>query len=292
MLLCYLLWGLLPIFWRQLSALHPLYVLSCRVVFSALFSIILIVATGQWRHFLDTLRQKREMLRLLCSGVAVGINWGLYIYAVNSGHVLDASLAYYLNPLFAIALGFLLFSERLTRLQWVSLLIVAGGIVFVLISYGTVPYFSLLIAISFALYGAIKKRVRASNLVSTCIESLLLFPPALIVLFFASDWGMAGAELLHGWQLIFLPLAGVVTSVPLLLFSFGIKRLSLSLSGMLMYINPTLQLILGIVLFGETLSVQMGILFVCVWVALILFMVSARKKKPVIAPTAPDTTDA
>ena len=214
----------------------------------------------------------------MCSGIAVAINWGLYIYAVNSGHILDASLAYYLNPLMAIALGFIVFKEKLLKMQWVSIGIAATGIILAIVMYGTVTVFALIIGASFAIYGAIKKNVACSGLVSTFVEATFLSPFAIAYILWAEQSGAGAAGVLQGTEFLLLPLAGVVTSIPLLVYSAGITKVSLSLSGILMYINPTLQLLIGILLYQETFDVARKVMFVCVWIAVILFISAGRKK--------------
>lgn len=278
-LLCYILWGVLPIFWKQLNQLGALYILCTRIVWAAVFCLLLIFLKGQGSQIRQAFAHRKELTRLVCSSIAVCINWGVYIYAVNSGHVLDASLAYYLNPLLSIAIGFFFFHEKLRKLQWVALAIAAAGLLAVVFCYGTFPFFSIVIGGSFAAYGAIKKDVRSSNLVSTFIEALLLSPFALAFLIFSEVTGAGAGGIFSGAQWILLPMAGVVTSVPLILFSFGIKKVSMSLSGILMYVNPTLQMLVGILLYQEQLDLPRLILFISVWIALVLFLMSNKKAK-------------
>ncbi|MBR2383599.1 MAG: EamA family transporter RarD [Anaerotignum sp.] len=275
----YILWGVLPIFWKLLSELNSVYVLATRIVWSAVFCLFLIAATKKTEELKAVLSDKKLRKTLLCSGIAVAINWGVYIYAVNNGHILDASLAYYMNPLIVIALGFFLFQEKLVLRQWMAIAVAALGILIAVIAYGEFPLFAIIIGSSFAVYGAIKKNVKCSGLISTFVEALFLSPLALLFILWA-EWGQAGAiGTLEGMQFLLIPMSGIVTSIPLLLFSMGVSKVSLSLTGILMYINPTMQLLIGVLLYHETFDFAKTIMFVCVWIGVVLFISAGRKKQ-------------
>ena len=275
----YILWGVLPIFWKLLSELNSVYVLATRIVWSAVFCLLLIAATKKTEELKAVLSDKKLRKTLLCSGIAVAINWGVYIYAVNNGHILDASLAYYMNPLIVIALGFFLFQEKLVLRQWMAIAVAALGILIAVIAYGEFPLFAIIIGSSFAVYGAIKKNVKCSGLISTFVEALFLSPLALLFILWA-EWGQVGAiGTLEGMQFLLIPMSGIVTSIPLLLFSMGVSKVSLSLTGILMYINPTMQLLIGVLLYHETFDFAKTIMFVCVWIGVVLFISAGRKKR-------------
>ncbi len=277
-LTCYLMWGILPVFWKFLAEVNPVYVLASRILWSAVLCLLIILLTGKMSELREVLANRQMVRRLVASGIAVAINWGLYIYAINSNHILDASLAYYLNPLLSIALGFVIFKERLLKLQWVSIIIAATGILIAIIMYGEVPIFALTIAISFSVYGALKKGFTCSGLVSTCVEASVLVPIALIYVVFSEISGAGAIGVLEGAEFILLPMAGVVTTIPLLVFSAGITKIPMSLSGILMYINPTIQLLIGVLLYGERFDQARKVMFVCVWIAVFLFISAGRKK--------------
>ncbi len=277
-LACYILWGFLPIFWKRLSELDAFYVLSCRVIWSAVFCLVIIILKNDIGKLKATLRDKKQMKLLLSSGVMIAINWGFYIYAVNAGHILDASLAYYLNPLFAIGIGFLVFKEKISKSQWAAIGIAFIGIMVAIIGYRTVPVFALVIGSSFAIYGAIKKSVVCSGMISTFIETMILLPFALGCVGWLEYKGMGAVGTFAGLEFLLLPAAGVVTSIPLLAYSAGITKVPMSLSGILMYVNPTIQFIIGVALYGESFDIPKIIMFVCVWLALIIF-VSQKKRK-------------
>lgn len=271
-LACYILWGFLPIFWKRLAELDAFYVLSCRVIWSAVFCLLIIVLTKDLDELKKTLKDWKQMKMLLCSGVMIAINWGFYIYAVNAGHILDASLAYYLNPLFAIAIGYLFFKEKISKSQWLAIAIAFFGIMAAIIGYKTIPVFALVIGSSFAVYGAIKKSVSCSGMISTFIETMILLPFALACVWWMEVNGTGALGVFEGVEFALLPAAGVVTSIPLLAYSAGITKVPMSLSGILMYVNPTIQFIIGVALYGEKFDVPKIIMFVCVWLALIIFI--------------------
>lgn len=273
----YVLWGVLPVFWKLLAELNSFYVLASRIVWSAIFCLILIVATKKTEELKTVFSNKNIRKTLMCSGIAVAVNWGIYIYAVNGNHILDASLAYYMNPLMVIALGFFLFKERLVARQWLAIGIAALGIIIAVIAYGEFPVFAIVIGGSFAIYSAIKKNVNCDGLISTFMEAAFLTPIALIYIIWAEVSQSGAVGVLEGLQFGLIPMAGVVTSIPLLIFSMGVSKVSMSLTGILMYINPTLQLLIGVLLYHETFDTAKGIMFICVWIGVVLF-VSAKIK--------------
>ena len=275
----YVLWGIFPVFWKMLAELNSVYVLSSRIVWSAVFCLLLIVVTKKTEELKQVLSDNKMRKTLMCSGIAIAVNWGVYIYAVNSGHILDASLAYYLNPLMVIALGFFLFKEKLAFRQWLAIAVAALGILIAVVAYGEVPVFAIVIGTSFAVYGAIKKNVKCNGLISTFVEAAFLTPFALAYILWAEMGHVGAVGTLEGMQFLLIPMSGVVTSIPLLLFSIGVAKVSMSLTGILMYINPTLQFMIGALLYHETFDLPKGIMFVCVWIGVVLFVSAGRKKE-------------
>ena len=211
-LTCYILWGVLPVFWKLLAAVDSLYVLAGRIVWSLVFiSAILAVRRG-FGAVRAVLGDRRELGRLALAGIFVCVNWGSYIWAVNSGHMLDASLAYYMNPILAILLGTVVFRERLTGLQWLSVAVTFTGLVITILRYRQIPWVALIIGGSFAVYGAIKKGVHVDAGVSVFFETLVLSPFALVFMAAAEVRDAGAVGVLHGWQWL-LPAAGVVLSL-------------------------------------------------------------------------------
>ena len=281
-LMCYILWGVLPIFWKQLGGIDSFYILSLRIVWSLIFCGLILASKGELHKIKEALSDKKERNMLLISSIMVTINWGVYIFAVMSGKVLESSIAYFINPIFAVVLGFFIYKEKLTKLQWISVIIAFIGVMIPIIVYGTIPYFALAIAVSFAFYGAAKKRVKADSVTSVFMETLYMAPIALAFILFKEFTGTGYLTNVSTYQLILFPIAGVVTSVPLLLFAKGMKNTSLTLSGILMYINPTLQMLVGVLLYNEKFTNTNLVMFMFVLAAVIIFvannLIEAKKR--------------
>ena len=269
---CYVIWGALPIFWHMLAAVDALYVLSARIVASVAFLLVLLAARRRLGTVAEACRDRGALVRMMLSGVFICINWGVYIWAVNGGHALDASLAYYMNPILAVVLGTAVFGERLSPLQWLSVAVTFAGIVVTVVGHGQFPWMALVIGGSFAVYGAVKKGVRAEAEVSVLVETLTLAPFALAYLLWAEARGTGAVGVLSGWQWLLLPLSGIATTVPLLFFARGIKTTPMSLSGILMYVNPTLQFLVSVAVFREKFTAAYGVLFGFVWSGLALYL--------------------
>lgn len=269
---CYVIWGVLPIFWHMLAAVDALYVLSARIVASVAFLLVLLAARRQLGTVAEACRDRGALVRMMLSGVFICINWGVYIWAVNGGHALDASLAYYMNPILAVVLGTAVFGERLSPLQWLSVAVTFAGIVVTVVGHGQFPWMALVIGGSFAVYGAVKKGVRAEAKVSVLVETMTLAPFALAYLLWAEARGTGAVGVLSGWQWLLLPLSGIATTVPLLFFARGIKTTPMSLSGILMYVNPTLQFLVSVAVFREKFTAAYGVLFGFVWSGLALYL--------------------
>lgn len=269
---CYVIWGVLPIFWHMLAAVDALYVLSARIVASVAFLLVLLAARRRLGTVAEACRDRGALVRMMLSGVFICINWGVYIWAVNGGHALDASLAYYMNPILAVVLGTAVFGERLSPLQWLSVAVTFAGIVVTVVGHAQFPWMALVIGGSFAVYGAVKKGVRAEAEVSVLVETLTLAPFALAYLLWAEARGTGAVGVLSGWQWLLLPLSGIATTVPLLFFARGIKTTPMSLSGILMYVNPTLQFLVSVAVFREKFTAAYGVLFGFVWSGLALYL--------------------
>lgn len=273
-LLCYIMWGLIAAYWSMFSAVDPMAVLAFRIAWSMVFCLILIVAGKQTDTLKKVLRDKKQMLTLLAAGVVVSLNWGGYITAVMTGRVLDASLAYYMYPLFSIVLGSFVYGEKLRPLQWLAFVLALIGVIVPMVAYGELPLFAIFIGVSFAVYGAIKKKVTAPGITSIFVETMWVTPIALAYLFLVSD--LSNVTSFQWWM---LPTTGIATSVPLILFSIGMKTTSLSLAGVLMYINPTIQLLIGVFFYGEDFTKVHGIMFAFVWVGVALFLWDSLKHR-------------
>lgn len=275
--LCYFLWGILPVYWKWLVEVDSFVILGNRVVWSLAFSLLMLLILRQWRHLRAALADRKTRWTLLVSGVLIIVNWGSYIIAVNTGHVIDASLAYYLNPLMSILIGRFVFRESLSGLQKLAVVLATVGVLYAVVRMGVVPWLALIIGGSFALYGAIKKTVTVDGVTSMAVECLWMLLPALLMLgwLFSQGQTAAAGEVVAWWQWLLLPTTGIVTAVPLFVFGKGIQTTSYSLSGILMYVNPTLQLLCGIFLFHEAFTQVYAVMFAFVWSAVALYLVSA-----------------
>ena len=270
---CYVLWGLLPVFWKLLAGVNSAYVLAQRIVFSCLFCFAVILIKKNGGELKNILRDKKQRRLYLACGLLISANWGVYILTVATGRILEASLAYYMNPLFSILIGALIFKERLS-----GALAFVGGMYSVVLD-GSVPYLAIIIGLTFALYGAIKKGIKAESEVSICMETVSVLPLALIFIVYAQLSGFTTFASLSVKEMLLLVLTGAITSVPLMLFASGIKRTSITVSGILMYINPTLQLLLGVFVYNEEFTKANAVTFAFVWLAVILFVGDGLRHK-------------
>lgn len=281
---CYILWGLLPIFWKLLAGVNSAYVLAQRIVFSCVFCLAVILIRKNGGEIGKIIKNKSERRKFFLCGILISINWGVYILTVAMGRILEASLAYYMNPLFSVLIGAIFFKEKLSRVQWASVAFAFAGVMFSVIRYGEVPYLAIIIGLSFALYGALKKGIKADSETSICMETMAVLPIALVFIAYAQFSGFTTFSSLTTAEALLLIATGPITSIPLMLFAKGIKETSIVTSGILMYINPTLQLLVGVFIYNEAFTQTNAITFAFVWAAVILFVFdSLRKNKKVNA---------
>ena len=279
----HLCWSLFSIYFKAIQDIPSFEVLLHRMVWSLFFVTGLLVFQRRGTWLLPALKSPRIILTFCASAIFLSINWFIYIWAVHAERVVDASLGYFINPLVNVLLGVLVLNERLRRLQWASILLAGLGVLWFAWQLGQVPWISLTLASSFALYGLIRKTAPLGALEGLCMETLLLFPFAASLLGWQIVSGQSGfGSATPGTQGLLL-LAGPITSIPLLLFAAGARRLPLSLLGLLQYINPTIQLLLGIFLWHEPFNQARLVGFALIWIALLLytlegFMVSTYKK--------------
>jgi chloramphenicol-sensitive protein RarD len=287
----YLLWGLFPLYWPLLEPAGTVEILAQRMAWSLVVMAIILRATrgfGRVRAVLTNARQRRL---LVGAAVVVTVNWGTYIYGVNSGHVVETSLGYFINPLFTILLGVFVLGERLRSMQWVAVGIGTVAILMIALDYGRPPWIALILATSFGLYGFFKKQAAVGAVESMTVETGAMFVPALIALaVVAADGDLVFATHSVGTSLL-LASTGIVTAVPLLLFAASTRRLPLSVVGLLQYLAPVLQFAVGIGIRHEPLPTAELIGFALVWVALIVLSVDGlraqRRPTPVTDPAEP-----
>ncbi len=285
----YALWGAFPLVFRLLDDVSAVEILFHRIAWSLL--VVLVVLAGQ-RRFAELrvlIRSRRTRRVLALAAVFISINWLTYIWAVNSGHVVDAALGYYVNPLITVALGVVVLKERLRRAQRIALGFGVGSVVVLTVANGTVPWIALVLACSFATYGYLKKSADAAALTSLAIETAVLFPISIIGLsVFAARGSLSFAHGPIGRDVLLAGL-GIVTAVPLLLFATAATRIPLSMLGLLQYVTPTMQLLFGVVLLGENLPPERLVGFVLVWIALTVLATDAvgnerRMRRDALAP--------
>ena len=269
----YALWGLLPVYWKCLQHVPAPQVLCHRIIWSFLTLLVLILILRRWNAFRTAVVGPRVLRAYAAAAVLIGINWFTYIWAVNAGFIVETSLGYFINPLLSVLLGVVFFRERLRPWQWFTIGLAAAGVLYLTIAYGTLPWIALTLAITFGLYGLVKKIAPLESLYGLTLETGILLLPAFIFLLY-SDRAGHGA-FLHAGAIsdVLLVGAGFITAVPLLMFSSAAKRLPLSLIGVLQYIVPTLQLLLGVLVYREPFTIVKLIGFGIVWIALIVYAV-------------------
>ncbi|GAB2556265.1 EamA family transporter RarD [Gracilibacillus alcaliphilus] len=282
----YLLWGVLPIYWKLLDHLPASEVLAHRIIWSFVFTVFLVLITGHWRDLLQTLhtlqKDRKKTVAVITASVVISINWFLFIFSVQHGHVLQASLGYYINPLFSILLAVFVLKEKTTKGQVLSFILAGIGVVYLTLSYGVFPWISLLLAASFALYGLIKKTIDLNAMYGLTIETLVVTPFALLFLILASSKGSVSFSSFLSMDSLLLIGGGVATAIPLLLFASGAKRIPLAMVGFLQYVSPTIMFFLGVFLYNEPFTIHHMITFSFIWIALMIYMASIYWKKPQI----------
>ena len=275
-LLCCLIWGLLPLYWALLNQVSSFSVLSHRIIWSGFWMFFLVIATGRQQLRMDIQHLRAHLSQfglLLLAAVLISINWFTYIWAVTNQHVLDTSLGYYINPLLNVLLGILIYKESLLWPQKLSIAIVILGVAIMTVQLGTLPIVSIVLAVSFSLYGAVKKRLTIHPFSSIAFEAWLVTPVALWYLTAMDTTSWTFIENLTPTGLLLIG-AGLTTSIPLILFSYGARLLPLNILGFLQYLSPTMGFFLAIFYFGESFGTAQLIAFGCIWVALVSFTLS------------------
>ena len=283
------IWGVMPLYWHLLRHVPALQVTLHRVLWSAVLVCAWLAATRGRGWLRATLAQPRAAGWLAVSGLLIGGNWGLYIWAVHAGRVVEASLGYFINPLLNVVLGLFVFRERLTRLQLASVLLATLGVAWLTWRLGEPPWIALVLAGSFAAYGVIRKLVQVDPVSGLAIESLYLLGPALALIawFELQGTGALTGDGRPGTGLL-LVLSGALTALPLIGFAYAVRRIPLSTVGLLQYVAPTLQFLIGIWVFNEAFDRDRAIGFACIWIALALFAGEGawRSRRRGIAPLA------
>ena len=271
----YSLWGIAPLYFKQIDFIAATEILVHRIVWSCLLLLLVLLALKQGAQLIRLLRQPKLILWLLFTALILGVNWGLFIWAVNSDHMLEASLGYYINPLLNVLLGMLFLGERLRALQWLALGLAATGVVIQVVIFGSIPWVALALAGSFAVYGLLRKKLAVEAITGLFVESLLLLPLALLHWWHYAD--SSAVNMLNNSTTLNLLLvaAAFVTTIPLLCFIAGARRLQLSTMGFFQYIGPSLMFVFGVWLYHEPLQPASLITFGFIWLALFIYSMDA-----------------
>lgn len=271
----FFMWGLAPLFFRALKPATPLEILSHRVIWSLLLMVVLVAVLRDLRDFPRALSSLRKVGLYALTTVLVTTNWGLFIWAVNNDHIVQTSLGYYINPLVNVLLGVLFLGERLNREQALSVGLATLGVTSLLVSLGELPWISLTLATSFGFYALIRKKAAIDPLVGLLVETAMLTPLALAYLLWLWSDGTATFSLQAPGMASMLVISGVITALPLIFFNLGAQRLKLSTIGLMQYLSPTLQLAIGVMIFGEEFTGAHVFAFGLIWIALAVYSTDA-----------------
>jgi chloramphenicol-sensitive protein RarD len=272
----FLAWGFLPVYWKQLQPIDPFEILCHRIVWSCLFLALIISAQRRWNEVQAIVKERANLQKLALSGLLVGCNWFVYILAVNSDHVVETSLGYYITPMVNVSLGFLLLGERFSRLQTVAVVCAAAGVGYALLAYGDLPVYGLFLAFSFAFYGYARKKIQVKPIPGLLVETAVLLLPALGFILYrqtAPETLFLRSSVLSLW----LVGAGMATSLPLLCFSSAARRLRLSTVGVLQYLAPSIAFVLGVFVYLEPFDYHNLITFALIWAGVSVYCADALK---------------
>lgn len=269
----YLLWGIFPIYWKTIRSVPSVEIIWHRMVWSFIFVLLVIRISGKWQNFRLNLKNIKDLLPYLFTAILLSINWFTYVWAVNAGYIVETSLGYFINPLVNVLLGMTFLKERLRPWQWFSVLLAGLGIAYLTWHYGSLPWIGLTLAITFGLYGLIKKSAALNSTQGFAVETGIMFVPAMVFIL-VKEFSGQGALLNQPVFIKFLlVLAGCATGIPLLLFGVAARQINLSTLGFLQYIAPTLQFMIGVLVYKETFTQENLIGFGFIWVALMVFSI-------------------
>lgn len=276
-LLAYLAWGFLPLYWKALDVVPAWEILGHRMVWSLVFLLGILLVARRFGEYRQVIRNRRTARYLVMASLLISINWLVFIWAVNNGHMVETSLGYYMNPLLNVLLGVLFLKERLHAGQWAAIALAFTGVAVVTVEHGRLPWVSLVLAGSFALYGLIKKKANVDATLGLAWETTFVAPLAAIYLLYSQFTGQAGTGSLDIWHWILLLLAGAATVMPLFWFAKAASTLSLSTIGFIQYVGPTITLILGVAVYHEAFDTARWISFGLIWAALVVYTWSSLR---------------
>ena len=276
----YIIWGLFPIYWALLKHVPAPEVLAHRMLWSVPVLVVVVALVKNWRtDFFNALKNKQELAWLLLTATLITINWGVYIVAVNYGRVVEASMGYFLTPLFHVLAGFLIFNEKIDRIKQLAILFALLGVLYYISSADFFPWLGLILGLSFASYGILRKKIKTSSVPGLLLETLLLIPISLSYVIYLTINHSASFLNVSASTNLWLLLAGIVTVIPLVLFTAGARLLPMTTTGILFYITPTIQFLVGIFIFKENINPNQVIGFFGIWLGLILYAYSLISQK-------------
>lgn len=277
----YGLWGFLPIFFKAIDYVDPVLVVAMRIAFSLVFVAIVLAVRSQMGEVRAALRDRKALLTLTVSAVLVAGNWLTFIWAVANERILDTAFGYFINPMVSVLIGLVLLGERLSRMQWIAISLAAIAIGVQVVGLGSLPWVAIVLALSFAFYGYVRKTVNVGSSAGLMVETIVLLPPAFAYIAYVLLAGPMPAYLSEPQTLVLLALTGPATAIPLMLFAFAARQLRLSTIGMFQYIAPSMGFVTAIVLFGEPLEMPRLISFALIWVSLVVFSIGSFRSRSV-----------
>ncbi len=267
------IWGLFPLYWKQIDHINALEILAFRGVFSVLFAGIFIAMAKEGHALKQIISSKKTVLALLASGTVVAANWGIYIWAVNAGNIVETSLGYYINPLLNVFASAIIFKATMNKIQKLSIVLVCIGVGYMLVGYGSIPFVGLSLAVSFCMYGVIRKMVSVTTFSGLFVEAFFISIPSLTYLTYLFITGTGTYLHASNIDIVYIVFSGLATTVPLAGFAYAAKTLPLSTIGIVQYLTPTISFFLGIFLYNETFTTTHFITFSFIWVAVIIYTV-------------------
>lgn len=274
---CAIIWGVLPIYWKMLESIDSLVIMLYRLILAFIFVLVICIFVYGFKEILEPLKNKWNVLRFFIAGLIISANWSIYIWAVNSGHVIQASIGYYIEPLLVCLLGMIIFREKLNKYKISAIILALAGVSVMIISYGEIPSVAIGLASTFAVYAVIKKKLQFPALLALLYETGLLMPIVIPVIIYLETTGKGVLASADPTQLGLLALAGVLTATPLLLFAMSANRIDLITLGITEYVSPTISLVLGIFMFNEPFDMYKLAGFALIWVGLAVFTVGGVK---------------
>lgn len=275
--IAYVIWGVLPLYWKQLASFRAFELLAMRIIVTVI-TMGLVVLIAKQNLIITYFKDPKIRKQLLLTSVLIAINWGVFVFAVNSGYMIQASLGYYMNPLISVLLGIFVLKEKLTKPQYISLILAALGVLYLAVSYGEFPWIALILGLSFALYGLFKKTYHLNSLHSLLLETVYLFPVMVVIAIYTNQQTQWVATI-STTEWMILALSGILTAIPLILFSDGAKLIPLSAVGFLQYVAPTLMLAIGVIVYHEAFTNGHKISFALIWSGLLIYSVSLTARK-------------